>query len=237
MRQILAILGVVLSILFFSALSKGDRLVALVCAVGAVACFAPILKRMREIDNERKQTQNTARQLAYDSAQKELALFEGSSKFKELPDLSDQVRSIVLEPSETCVLVSRNAQRIVTRERTRYVGQTAGVSLKISKNLHVRTGGFRGEPVKTSYTEAADTGTLYLTDHRFMFAGHNEVVTVPLSKIASVRDDEDMVEVIQENHARPVMIKISEQFRPPVITAATLAMARRAVSRKGHKGS
>jgi hypothetical protein len=237
MRPILAILGLVLSILFFFALLKGDTLVSVVCAVGAVACFAPIRKRMREIDNERKQTQNAARQLARDSAQKELALFESSSKLAELPDLNDQVQSVVLEPAETCVLVSRNAQHIVTHEKTQYVGQTAGISVKISKRVRVRTGGFRGEPIKTLYTEVGDTGTLYLTDRRFMFAGHNEVVTVPLSKIASVRDDADTVEVLQENHARPVLIKISEEFRPPVITAATLAMAGRALSRKGHKSS
>src|SRR6266567_571462 len=180
MRPLLAILGLVLLIVSLSAVSKGDNWVALLCLVTGIACFVPIRKRMREIENDRRQVEDSARQLSFDTAQKEAALFEGLSTAKVLPNLNHQIRAVTLEPGETCVLISQNAQHIITREKTQYVGGTAGVSFKVSKRIRVRAGGFKGEPIKTSHSEVGDTGTLYLTDHRFIFAGNNEVVTVPL---------------------------------------------------------
>src|SRR5713226_2955937 len=229
MRQILAILGFVLLIVSFFAISKGDAWVALLCLVAAVACFVPIRKRMREIANDRREVENSARQLRYDSAQREAAFFESLSTAKVLPNLNNQIRAVVLEPEETCVLISENAQHIVTRERTQFVGRTASVSFKVSKRVRVRTGGFKGEPIKTTFSEVGDTGALYLTDHRFIFVGTNEVVAIPLLKIASVRDDSNTIEVIQENRAKPLLIRIAEEFRAPVVASATLAMTKRAV--------
>jgi uncharacterized membrane protein len=235
MRQLLALIGLVLLIVSFFAISKGDALVALLCFAGGVACFIPIGRRMREIDNDRRLTEESARQNSYNAAQKEAAHFENLSTTKVLPSLNHQVGTVILEPGETCVLISQNAQHIVIREKTQYVGGTAGVSFKVSKRIRVRAGGFKGEPVKTSHSEVGDTGTLYLTDHRFIFAGSNEVVTVPLSKIASVRDDSGTVEVIQENRAKPLLIRIAEEFRASAIVAATLAMTQRAVSHSNRK--
>jgi hypothetical protein len=237
MRQLLAILGLILLIISLSAVSKGDNWIALLSLVAAIVCFVPIRRRMREIDNNRRQMEDSARQLRYDAAQKETALFEGLSKTKALPNLNHQIRSVILEPGETCVLFSPNAQHVVTREKTKYVGGTAGISYKLSKRIRVRAGGFKGEPIKTSFSEVGDTGTVYLTDHRFIFAGSNEVVTVPLSKIASVRDDSNTLEVIQENRTKPLLFRIDEEFRAQVVATATLAMAQRAVSGKNHKKS
>ena len=231
----MTILGFVLVVVFLFAASKGDWSVSFLSLAAAIGCFVPIRRRMRELADERSKAENGARQLRYELAQREATFFENLSTAKSLPDLNQQVKSLVLAPDETCVLVSQYAKRVVSKERTQYVGGTAGVSIRVAKGVRVRAGGFKGEPVKTSYTEIADTGTVYLTNQRFIFAGANEVATIPLSKVASVRDDSDTVEIIQENRAKPLTIKLGEEFRGSVVASATLAMAQLEASGKGHR--
>ena len=90
----------------------------------------------------------------------------------------------------------------------------AGVSYKVSKNTRVRLGGFQGEPRTSIYDEEADTGTVYVTNKRFIFGSEKEVVTVPIEKIAkiAIEDDDDVVRIIFENQETPVTVRITEQF-------------------------
>ncbi len=70
-----------------------------------------------------------------------------------------------------------------------------------------------------------------MTNHRFIFAGAKEVVTVPIEKTAkiAVEGNNDMVQVLIENREAPLTVRITEQFRAPVVAAATECMVRQAL--------
>jgi uncharacterized membrane protein len=95
MRQLLALVGVMLVIVSFFAVSKGDALVALLCFAAGVACFIPIGRRMREIDGDRRVAEESARQSRYNTAQKEAARFEDLITTKVLPNLNHQVGAVM----------------------------------------------------------------------------------------------------------------------------------------------
>jgi hypothetical protein len=61
-----------------------------------------------------------------------------------------------------------------------------------------------------------------------------EVVTVPIEKVAkiAIERDNDIVQVLIENREAPVTVRITEQFRAPVIAAATECMVRQSI---GHR--
>jgi tricorn protease-like protein len=189
---------------------------------------------MKQKKTESRALEQTQLQIALDSAEKEVAMFQGVSAISQLPNLSKYASEIVLGSEEHCVALSKNARHIVSRKRTKIVGRTAGVSYKVSKNMRVRLGGFQGEPRTTIHDEEADAGTVYVTDQRFIFGGAKEVVTVPIAKIAkvAVEGDDDIVQVLIENREEPLTVRITEQFRGPVIAAAAERMVRERLDHK-----
>lgn len=218
----------------FLALNQGDRLVALGCLVASVACFIPMWRFMKQKNAENRALEQSSLQIALDSAAKEVALFQRVSTLSQLPNLAQNGADIMLASEESCVAISRNTRHIVSRKRTKIVGQTAGVSYKVSKNTRVRLGGFQAEPQTTIYDEESDAGTVYVTNQRFIFAGAKQVVTVPIEKIAKigVEGDNDIVQVLIENREAPVTVRVTEQFRAPVIAAATECMVKHALSHR-----
>lgn len=70
-----------------------------------------------------------------------------------------------------------------------------------------------------------------MTNQRFIFAGAKEVVTVPIEKVAriAVGGNNDTVQVLVENREMPLIVRIAERFRAPVIAAATECMVRHAL--------
>ena len=222
-RRILTILAIFLFCVAILALSQGDRWVALGCLVFAIACFTPMWKFLQQKRAENRALQQTQLQIALNSANKEAALFQNVSAISRLPDLTKNASDIILGSEERCVALSRNARHIVSRKRTKFVGQTAGVSYKVSKNMRLRLSGFQGEPRTTISDEEADIGTVYVTNERFIFGGTKEVVTVPIEKVAriAVEGDEDIVQILIENREAPLTVRITELFRAPVIAAAT----------------
>jgi hypothetical protein len=233
-RRILTILAFFLFCVAILASSQGDRCVALGCLVGAIACFTPMWRFMRQKSTESRAIEQMQLQTALNSANNEAAQFQNVSGISRLPNLTKDALDIILGSEERCFAMSRNARHIVSQKRTTFVGQTAGISHKISKNTRVRLGGFQGEPRTTVYGEETDTGTVYVTNERFIFGGTKEVVTVPIEKIAkvAVAGDNDIVQVLVENREAPVTVRMTEQFRAPVIAAATECMVKHAL---GHK--
>ena len=189
---------------------------------------------MRQKKTESRALEQTQLQIALDFAKKEVAIFQRASAISQLPDLTKYASEIILGSEERCVALSKNARHIVSRKRTKIVGRTAGVSYKVSRNMRVRLGGFQGEPRTTIHEEEADTGTVYVTDQRFIFGGAKEVVTVPIGKIAkvAVEGDDDIVQVLIENREEPLTVRITEQFRAPVIAAAAERMVRKRLDHK-----
>jgi hypothetical protein len=93
------------------------------------------------------------------------------------------------------------------------------------KGLSFRTGGFAGRPVTTVSAEAADAGSIFVTDRRIVFAGTREVVEVPLRKLADARAQVGTLELLVANRQNPLEFRLSEGYRAPVIAGITKLMA------------
>lgn len=151
---------------------------------------------------------------------------------RPLPDLTREVQGVILKGDETCCALSRGAQHIVSRKKTRFVGGTQGVSIRVAKGVRYHVGGFRGHPVTEESEVIADSGSVYVTNKRFIFAGDKEVTSVPIPKIADVHLDGAKVIVIVENRVNPTVVGITQPYWAPVIAAAAQRMAQQASESK-----
>jgi hypothetical protein len=232
MRIILTILAILLFVVALLALSQGDKWVSLGCVVAGIACFMPMWKFMKQRDADNRALQQSQLKAAFESAEKEAAQYRNASALTEVPDLVQGSSDIILGNEERCVALSRDARRIVSRKRTKIVGQTAGVSYKVTKNTRVRFGGFQGEPQTTTYEDESDVGTVYVTNQRFIFGGAKQVVTVSVAKVAKVAigGNNDILQILSENQEIPLTVRITEPFRAPVIAAATQCMVKHALN-------
>jgi hypothetical protein len=143
-----------------------------------------------------------------------------SDDSRPLPNLTDEVEGVILKGDETCYALSRGAQHIVSRTKTHYVGGTQGVSIRIAKGVRYHIGGFSGRPVTEQFEAVADSGSVYVTNKRFIFAGSKEVTTVLATKIADVHLDGAKVIVIVENRVNPMVVGITQPYWAAVIAAA-----------------
>ena len=143
-----------------------------------------------------------------------------------LPNVTHDVQGVILRGGETCCALSRNAQHIVSRTKTHYVGGSQGVSIRIMKGVRYHVGAYRGHPVKEEFETVADVGSVYITNKRFIFAGNKEVTTVPITKVADVHLEGARVIVIVENRVSPLIIGITQRYWAPIIAAAAQRMAR-----------
>jgi hypothetical protein len=142
-----------------------------------------------------------------------------------LPNVTNDVQGVILKGDETCCALSRNVQHIVSRTKTRYVGGSQGVSIRIMKGVRYHVGAYRGHPVKEEFETIADVGSVYVTNKRFIFAGTKEVTSVPIAKIADVHLEGARVVVIVENRANPLVVGVTQPYWAPVIAAAAQRMA------------
>ena|ERR1700726_1067181 len=142
-----------------------------------------------------------------------------------LPNVTNDVQGVILKGGESCCALSRNAQHIVSRTKTRYVGGSQGVSIRITKGVRYHVGSYRGHPVKEEFETIADVGSVYVTNKRFIFAGTKEVTSVPIAKIADVHLEGARVVVIVENRVNPLVVGITQSYWAPVIAAAAQRMA------------
>jgi hypothetical protein len=90
-----------------------------------------------------------------------------------------------LQKAEQIAWVFQNVQYYEQKTRTRYVGGSQGVSIRIARGVYYRTGAFKGERVQTAETIHADTGILGLTNKHVYFTGAAKSFRVPYNKIVS----------------------------------------------------
>ncbi|MEW6276193.1 MAG: hypothetical protein AB1556_13925 [Bacillota bacterium] len=117
---------------------------------------------------------------------------------------------ILLKKGELCHF-EVSCDLVEEKSRTRYVGGSQGVSFRIAKGVYYRVGGFKGERVVDTYKQVTDSGTLYITNKRVVFAGTKKNVTYPLNKIVNFVKYRDAVQFQKENEARPKYFLIKEQ--------------------------
>lgn len=100
-----------------------------------------------------------------------------------------------LQKTEKVVWVFQNVNYYEEKTRTRYVGGSQGVSIRIAKGFYYRTGAFKSERVQTSETIHADTGLLGVTNKHVYFAGSSKRFRIAYNKIVSFEPFSDGIGV------------------------------------------
>lgn len=105
---------------------------------------------------------------------------------------------LVVAAGET-VYWSEPATLVVHATKTEYVGGYGGMSVRVMRGVSLRSGSFRGHPVKQDVRVKEDSGTLNITDKRIVFVGATESKEIPLAKMSSMRAYSDGIEVLPAN--------------------------------------
>lgn len=109
-----------------------------------------------------------------------------------------------LQKSEKVVWMFQGVKYFEEKTRTRYVGGSQGVSIRIARGLYYRTGSFRGERVQSAETLHADTGLLAVTNKHIYFAGSSKRFRIAYGKIVSFEQFSDGIGVQRDAQtARP----------------------------------
>lgn len=90
-----------------------------------------------------------------------------------------------LQKSEKLVWIFRDVDYYEEKTKTRYIGGSQGISIRMAKGLYFRTGAFQGERVQTSETIHIDTGLLGVTNKHIYFVGPLKKFRINYNKIVS----------------------------------------------------
>lgn len=99
----------------------------------------------------------------------------------------------LLKKGEFLLWIFRNVRFLQVREFTHFEGRSAGVGVRVMKGVYLRTGAFRGAPVKHEATVTMDTGLFGLTPQAIYFAGPKKSLRLPYSKLVSIEPYSDGV--------------------------------------------
>ncbi len=115
----------------------------------------------------------------------------------KLPDRLDTSRNIPfnLQKTEKLVWIFQDVDYYEEKTRTRYVGGSQGISIRVARGLYYRTGAFRGERVQTSETIHADTGLLGVTNRHIYFSGSSKGFRINYNKIVAFESFSDGIGV------------------------------------------
>ncbi len=109
-----------------------------------------------------------------------------------------------LQKAEKIVWVFQGVNYYEEKTRTRYMGGSRGVSIRIAKGLYYRTGAFKGKRIQTSEIIHADTGLLGVTNKYIYFAGPLKRFRIAYNKIVSFEPFSDGIGVQRDAvSARP----------------------------------
>lgn len=92
----------------------------------------------------------------------------------------------MLGKTEHLLWLFRNITLHQQKTKREYVGRTRGVSVRVMKGVYYRTGGFKGQPVETTYMQKIGVGSVCLTDKHLYFSSPEKSLKIPYSKILTV---------------------------------------------------
>lgn len=102
------------------------------------------------------------------------------------------------QASEQLVWSFANVEYYEERTRREYVGRSQGVSLRVTKGVYYRVGGFRGHPVEKTSLERMDQGPLALTTKHIYFGGQSKIIRIPYNKIVGFKPYSDALGVMRD---------------------------------------
>jgi len=100
-----------------------------------------------------------------------------------------------LQKSEKLVWLFQDVDYYEEKTKTRYVGGSQGVSVRVAKGLYYRTGAFKGERVQTSETMHLDTGLMGLTNKHIYFVGSAKRFRINYNKVMAFEPFSDGISV------------------------------------------
>ena len=103
----------------------------------------------------------------------------------------------VLGKAEKIIWMYPNIECLEDKKRTRYVGGSQGVSVRIVKGMSYRVGNHRGEKVQEEYTQSVGYGDLYITTKNVIFCGEKPI-KIPLNKILSIKEYSNGTGIIKD---------------------------------------
>jgi len=120
-------------------------------------------------------------------------------------------------------LLFKNARYYEPKTRTRYVGGSSGVSIRVVKGVSFRVGNYRGERIQNTEMTDAGSGLLAITNINLYFAGGAASLRVKLKKIASVDLYTDGIRIWRDvQNAKPQVFLVDDpQFAAALISFAS----------------
>lgn len=130
---------------------------------------------------------------------------------------------LALQKGEQVIWVFKNVQYYESKTRTRFVGGSQGVSVRVMKGVYYRIGAFRGEPVQTTAMVHMDTGLLIVTNKHLAFVGPQKSVRLKHDKIISHTPYSDGIGVCRDAVSAKPQVFITDDgwFTYNVIVNAT----------------
>ncbi|HYP38931.1 MAG TPA: hypothetical protein VEX13_01095 [Chloroflexia bacterium] len=116
-----------------------------------------------------------------------------------------------LQSTEKMVWVFSNVGYFEERVIGNYVQPKLTASVRLTRGVYYRPGGFRERPIQKTGMVSMDTGTLGLTTKHLYFAGKSKSFRIPYSKIIAFRPYSDGIGVTKEAaSARPMAFVTGE---------------------------
>jgi hypothetical protein len=104
---------------------------------------------------------------------------------------------IVLSKSEKVIWRYSNVKCLEDKTRTRHVGGSQGVSVRIVKGVSFRVGNHKGVAVQEEYTQSIGYGDLYVTTKNIIFCG-DKPIKIPLAKVLSIKEYSNGTGVVKD---------------------------------------
>lgn len=114
----------------------------------------------------------------------------------------------LLQKGETLIWVFQDVEFYEQKTITSYEGRSQGVSVRIAKGLYYRTGGFKGNPVKSEETVLQGKGILALTNKQLYYTSPGKTFKTPYAKIISLNQYSDGLGLQKDGvSAKPQILK------------------------------
>ncbi|CAM2994190.1 hypothetical protein [Vibrio rarus] len=103
-----------------------------------------------------------------------------------------------LQKSEKLIWIFQDTNYYEQKKKTKYVGGSSGVSVRVAKGVYFRTGGFKGKRVETTETVHVGKGLLGVTNKHIYFFGKGKSFRIKHEKIVSFEPFSDGIGVQQD---------------------------------------
>lgn len=182
----------------------GGTIIGVIVALVGIAIYQYVIAGNRRRDAESRETALVTRREEQINAPLQVIHVDG----------------VVRKPSEM-FYASEEAEVISEHSHSHHIGGYGGISVPIGHGVRVNTGRSRGRSVQTTAVEVDDRGMLYVSDQRVLFVGVRHTIEIPLSKIVSLKQFTDGLQIDRAN-AKSIVLR-TEGLAVAVVLARILA--------------